>query len=164
MLEIDIAHGIIFQKLSLKNETRKDNTISQKKIYLLQHLGSDLGYEFYFHWSIHGPYSHQLSEYMDENYDRLINDNYDVYKLQETTKNNINRVNKLTEYKRDELDEASWFILLSIIVYIYTNKQSWHVNDINDITETLMRYQHNFNKVQINYAFNILLKEDFITK
>ena len=54
MLEIDIAHGIIFQKLSLKNETRKDNTI--------------------------------------------------------------------------------------------------------------MRYQHNFNKVQINYAFNILLKEDFITE
>ena len=55
MNNIDIANGIVFQKMEISKESFEDRLICQKKIYLLQSLGTDLGYTY--NWYVRGAYS-----------------------------------------------------------------------------------------------------------
>ena len=60
MNNIDMAYGLIFKSLSLNQEVP---SIIQRKIYLLQSLGTDLGLHFVFFQR--GPYSSELSDYLN---------------------------------------------------------------------------------------------------
>ena len=58
MTNIDIANGLIFQALAVEKNSFDERLLSQKKIFLLQELGVDIGYSY--NWYIRGPYSPDL--------------------------------------------------------------------------------------------------------
>ena len=97
MNNIDIANGIVFQKLAVSKENFDDRLICQKKIYLLQSLGTDLGYTY--NWYVRGPYSPSLTNYIYNNLEVLSNSDFSNHKLSMTAETNIDRVNGLVDLK-----------------------------------------------------------------
>lgn len=160
MNNIDIAKGMVFQKLKIGNKTFDDRLISQKKIYLLQSLGTDLGYEY--NWYVHGPYSPSLTNYIYNNIDVLSATDFSSYRLSETADNNSNLVNGLDDLKEEGLSTPSWYELLASLLFIKNNSSGWGVSDINSIFEKLIFYKPQYNKKQCRYAYDILQQQGLI--
>lgn len=161
MNNIDIANGMVFQKLAISKESFDDRLICQKKIYLLQSLGTDLGYSY--NWYVRGPYSPTLTTYLYTNLDVLASNDFSDCKLAETAERNICRVNRLEEEKRADFTTASWYELLASLLYIYNNKESWKIDrQEHSLFLTLMKYKPQYNEEQCQYAFDILSNEGFI--
>ena len=161
MNSIDIANGIIFQKLGISKDSFDDRLICQKKIYLLQSLGTNLGYAY--NWYVRGPYSPALTSYLYGNLDVLASNDFSDCKLADTAEKNVHCVNGLKERKRADLTTASWYELLASLLYIHNNRESWKINDQEQpLFLTLMKYKPQYNEEQCQYAFEILSDEGFI--
>lgn len=161
MNSIDIANGIIFQKLGISKDSFDDRLICQKKIYLLQSLGTNLGYAY--NWYVRGPYSPALTTYLYSNLDVLASNDFSDCKLADTAERNVYCVNRLKERKRADLTTASWYELLASLLYIHNNRESWKINDQEQpLFLTLMKYKPQYNEEQCQYAFEILTDEGFI--
>lgn len=163
MNKIDIANGLVFQGLHIKKESFADRLVAQKKMYLLQALGSDLGYQY--NWYLHGPYSPTLTGYVYANLD-WINDSSDElkqYNLSENTRNHIQRVNDL-EQKRivTGLTQSDWYELLASLHYISHNRKSWDVRKKEDVFQKLQKYKPKYSEEECKLAFSILEKEGFL--
>lgn len=155
MNNIDIANGMVFQKLEIEKETFDERLICQKKMYLLEALGTDLGYNY--NWYVRGPYSPSLTSYVYNNLDVLKNNDFSKYKLSESAERNIQQVNELVKEKKQDMSVASWYELLASLVYIYNNKESWKVDgSVESIFATLMRYKPQYNEMQCQYAYEVL--------
>ena len=155
MNNIDIARGIVFQKLEAENDTFDARLICQKKVYLLQTLGTELGYVY--NWYVRGPYSPMLSSYLYANLDILKSSDYSNYKLSKQAEANINIVNKLKECTPQDLQVTSWYELLASVLYISNNKDSWKVSDKEEeIIDTLMKHKPQYNREQCEKAFGAL--------
>ena len=96
MNNIDIANGIVFQQMGISKETSDDRIVCQKKIYLLQSLGTDLGYTYI--WYVRGPHSPALINYVYNNIDVLSHNDLSGYKLLQIAETNINAVNGLARF------------------------------------------------------------------
>ena len=116
MNNMDIANGIIFKKMAISKESFDDRIICQKKIYLLQSLGTDLGYSY--NWYLRGPYSPALANYVYSNAELLSSTNFDDYKISESVTENIKRVNDLEKQRPTDLSLSSWYELLASLIYI----------------------------------------------
>lgn len=162
MNKIDIANGLIFQHLNISKEEFKDRIIYQKKIYLLQSLGTNLGYLY--NWYIRGPYSPGLTNYVYNNLDILLSMDFSKYKLSDTVVKNISKINKLEMLKPSSLNDVSWYELLASILYIHNNSKSWKIDDTNPKEEIdlLLKYKPQYNLEQCEYAYAQLKKEEFI--
>lgn len=161
MNNIDIANGIVFQKMAISKESFDDRLMSQKKIYLLQSLGTDLGYTY--NWYVHGPYSPSLTNNIYNNLEVLISSDFSEYHLSETAENNIEKVNSLIEDKKPELAAASWYELLASLLYIYNNKNSWKVDDNKkSLFDALMKQKPQFSEEQCAYAYQVLEQKEFV--
>lgn len=161
MNNIDIANGIVFQKLAISKDNFDDRLICQKKIFLLQSLGTDLGYIY--NWYVHGPYSPALTNYVYNNLDVLATNDFSEYKLSESAERNIDSVNILVEDRRSDLSEASWYELLASLLYIINNRQSWGIEPENSaIVDALIKQKPQYNVSQCNDAFTTLRKYGFI--
>lgn len=161
MKKIDIANGIIFQKLSIKKESFDDRLICQKKVYLLQSLGTDLGYSY--NWYVRGPYSPALTNYVYNNLDVLASENFDECKLSMKAQKNIDSVNGLADDKRPELNIASWYELLASLLYIDNNRESWKIDEKDQsLFDELMTYKPQYSLEQCNAAYDILKKRGFV--
>ena len=161
MNSIDIANGIVFQKLAISKDSFADRLISQKKIYLLQSLGTDLGYTY--NWYVRGPYSPSLTTYLYANLDVLASNDFSDYELAEEARKNIESVNDLENDKRQDFSTASWYELLASLLYIYKNKKSWKTDEQEHaVCSTLVQYKPQYNMDQCRYAFNILGKTGFV--
>lgn len=160
MNNIDVANGIVFQKLTISKESFDDRLICQKKIYLLQSLGTDLGYTY--NWYVHGPYSPSLTNYVYNNLDVLESYDFGRYSLSSVAENNIKKVNALEKDKRVDLKIASWYELLASLLYIFNNRGSWKIDDNNTLVDTLIKQKPQFNREQCEDAFNTLRKRGFI--
>ena len=123
MNNMDIANGIIFKKMAISKESFDDRIICQKKIYLLQSLGTDLGYSY--NWYLRGPYSPALANYVYSNAELLSSTNFDDYKISESVTENIKRVNDLEKQRPTDLSLSSWYELLASLIYIEKNRDSW---------------------------------------
>lgn len=97
MNSIDVANGMIFQEMKIGKETFEKRLVCQKKIYLLQGLGTDLGYNY--NWYVRGPYSPSLTNYVYNNLDILSVSDFSPYQLSQSAKSNIEKVNSLVELK-----------------------------------------------------------------
>ena len=86
MNNIDIANGIVFQKLKISKDSFDERLICQKKIYLLQSLGTNLGYTY--NWYVRGPYSPALTTYIYANLDVLTSSDFSDYKLAKIAERN----------------------------------------------------------------------------
>lgn len=161
MNNIDIANGIVFQKLAISKENFDDRLICQKKIFLLQSLGTDLGYIY--NWYVHGPYSPSLTNYICNNLDVLATNDFSGYRLSESAEKNIACVNMLLQDKRSDLGEASWYELLASLLYIIKNRQSWGIaSDDGSIFDALIKQKPQYNVPQCTDAFATLHKYGFI--
>jgi len=162
MNNIDVANGIIFQKLKISKDSFDDRLICQKKIYLLQSLGTDLGYSY--NWYVRGPYSPILTNYVYNNLDLLSSSNFEGYTLSETAERNVSIVNSLIDSKKADLGEVFWYELLASLLYIIKNKKSWNVddNDLSSLFSTLIRFKPQYNKEQCEYALSVLKDKGFV--
>jgi len=162
MNNIDIANGLIFQKLNLSKETFNDRLICQKKIYLLQSVGVDLGYEY--NWYVRGPYSPSLTTYIYNNLDMLKNYDFSKYALNHDAEKFIEKVNNLSQKKSLDISDASWYELLASLLFIHNNKMGWKITSDNpeDLYTMLIQYKPQYNREQCKAAFDILNEEAFI--
>ena len=161
MNNIDIANGIVFQKMEISKESFEDRLICQKKIYLLQSLGTDLGYTY--NWYVRGPYSPSLTNYVYNNLEILSSNDFSGYSLSSSAENNIDIVNSLLEDKRADFGIASWYELLASLLYIFNNKRSWKIDEgDNALFGALIKQKPQYNKEQCAYAFDTLRKKGFI--
>lgn len=161
MNSIDIANGIIFKKMSISKDTFDNRIICQKKIYLLQSLGTDLGYSY--NWYVRGPYSPALANYVYTNIDLLENTSFDNYKISDNVEKNIEIVNGLQSEKLSELSMASWYELLASLLYIEKNRDSWKIEDgYGALAETLIKHKPQFNIEQCYHALGVLTNCGFV--
>lgn len=161
MNNIDIANGMVFQRLGICKDSFDDRLICQKKIYLLQSLGTNLGYMY--NWYVRGPYSPALTTYIYANLDVLSRDDFSHYKLAEVVEKNIQCVNNLEKVKRADCTASSWYELLASLLYVYNNKESWKIDDQEQsLFLTLIKYKPQYNKEQCKDAFRVLKDEGFI--
>lgn len=161
MNNIDIANGLIFQKLGISKENFDDRLVCQKKIYLLQSLGTDLGYMY--NWYVRGPYSPSLTNYIYTNLDVLTSNDFSKYKLSSMAEKNVNNVNGLLQKIRSDFNEASWYELLASILYISNNRESWKIDDKKEsVFNTLIKYKPQYSYEQCAYAYDILCQKEFI--
>jgi len=91
----------------------------QKRIYLTQVMGYDLGYRF--SWYLRGPYCRGLTEEAFILKDELNSDDneYESYELSSVGIANIDRAKRLWEIPEDtQIDNDSWLELLSSLHYL----------------------------------------------
>ena len=93
MTNIDIVNGLVFQALRINKETFDERLVSQKKVFLLQEMGVDIGYSY--NWYVRGPYSPDLATYIFSNLDVLKEQDFSKYHLTESVQKNIDAVNNL---------------------------------------------------------------------
>lgn len=150
MTNIDIANGLIFQALEVEKDTFDERLLSQKKIFLLENLGVEIGYSY--NWYIRGPYSPDLTSYIFANLDMLREQDLSKYSLSENVKEKIEIVNGLANKKPDSLDTSSWYELLASIFYI---RKMWKKNK-DDAFPTLIKYKPKYTKDQFDAAVSLL--------
>ena len=150
MTNIDIANGLIFQALEVEKDTFDERLLSQKKIFLLENLGVEIGYSY--NWYIRGTYSPDLTSYIFANLDMLREQDLSKYSLSENVKEKIEIVNGLANKKPDSLDTSSWYELLASIFYI---RKMWKKNN-DDAFPTLIKYKPKYTKDQFDAAASLL--------
>lgn len=153
MTNIDIAKGLIFQSLRIEKNSFDERLVSQKKVYLLQMLGIDIGYSY--NWYIRGPYSPHLSTYIFNNLDILREQDFSAYHLSESVQKAISDVNNLEVSKPDSLSVASWYELLASILYIHANWNS------SDVYKSLAEHKPQYTEAEFNVANEQLNKSGF---
>lgn len=161
MNNIDIANGIVFQKMAISKDSFDDRLICQKKIYLLQALGTDLGYTY--NWYVRGPYSPSLTNYVYNNLEVLQSNDFAKYKLAGVAAENVNKVNSLIDDIRKDFYQSSWYEILASLLYINNNRKSWGIdNGDESLYQTLMRAKPQYTREQCEYAFYVLKKKGFV--
>ena len=165
MNNIDIANALVFRALDIRKETFSDRLIAQKKMYLLQVLGIDLGYHY--SWYLHGPYSPSLTSYIYANLDWMQESEESLasYRLSDQARDSVQRVNGLAQKAAQEhLEKAAWYELLASLHYIYKNNKSWAVKAPDEVFEKLRQYKPQYSKAQCQVAFDVLCREGFYSK
>lgn len=161
MNNIDIANGIVFQKLEISKESFDDRLVCQKKIYLLQSLGTDLGYSY--NWYVRGPYSPSLTNYVYTNLDVLGGNDFSSYNMSEVAKHNMDIVNGLADKKDSDMTLSSWYELLASLMYIHNNKASWKIDDSDEaLFKTLIEHKPQYNNEQCASAYKVLCNSGFV--
>lgn len=161
MENIDIANGLIFQKMRISKDSFDDRLICQKKVYLLQSLGTDLGYSY--NWYVRGPYSPSLTNYVYNNLDVLTSENFSDYKLSVIAKKNVDKVNDLVRDKITELSVVSWYELLASLLYIDNNRESWKIDKTDKaLFKELIKYKPQYSEQQGAEAYDILKQRGFV--
>ncbi len=150
MNSMDIANGLIFQGLGIHNESFEDRIISQKKIYLLQQIGTDLGYNY--NWYIRGPYSPSLTTYIYNNLDYLEEQKFEGYSLSTDVVTRIGKINDLSTFTPKSLQVSSWYELLASLSYLHANKISWDIQTQDDLILKLREQKPKYSEDQCNDA------------
>lgn len=161
MNSIDIVKGIVFKNLDINKDSFTNRLLSQKKIFLLQSLGVDLGYVY--NWYVHGPYSPALTNYIYNNIEVLLISDFSNYDLTDVTMNAIEKVKILANSKIAGLTEAELYELYASLLYIHKNN-TWGIDNTNDneCIEKLLQYKPKYSKQQCEEAFKNLREDKFI--
>lgn len=150
MTNIDIANGLIFQALAVEKNSFDERLLSQKKIFLLQELGVDIGYSY--NWYIRGPYSPDLTTYIFNNLDVLKEHDFSKYHLSEKVQKKIDSINALAEARPEVLSVPSWYELVASVLYI---RKEWKKEDV---FECLVQYKSQYTRDQFDAAVQELTK------
>jgi len=162
MDKMDIAKSLIFKGLNInRKETLVDRIMIQEKVYLLQQLGIDLGYQY--NWYLKGPYSPTLTEYIYDNHDLLNSIETGGISLNKKVIDKIEGVNSLTIDKPKGIDEASWYELLASILYIYNENHMWYIDkEKEEIIRILQMEKPKYAALQCEAAYDKLIEYNYI--
>ena len=117
-----VVDNLILRLFENINEDIDKNTL-QKKVYLLQAMNVDLGYDFI--WYLRGPYSQELLEKISDLPKEVDND-YDKIILRQDILENIIIINNLILLKPDNLNVEMWYRLLASMTFININQYMWN--------------------------------------
>lgn len=144
MTNIDIANGLIFQALGISKDTFDDRLLSQKKMFLLQELGVNLGYTY--NWYVHGPYSPDLTTYIFQKLDVLKEEDFSEYRFSEPVQGKVDTVNAFATKKPELLSVCAWYELLASVLYI---QRKWKKEDV---FASLVKHKPKFTEAQFEAA------------
>lgn len=117
--ELVILARIIDELDGVETGTLEERIIFQKKIYLSQACGLNLGYNF--SWDLYGPYSKSLAqntEIYEKNIDE-IDEFAEKIELTEDAISKIDRAKSLMEPPEgNEIKESTWLELISSLHYL----------------------------------------------
>ncbi|HHT96349.1 MAG TPA: hypothetical protein GXZ90_00415 [Clostridiales bacterium] len=130
-----IVDNLILRLFENINEDIDKNTL-QKKVYLLQSMNIDLGYDFI--WYLRGPYSQGLGERISELPKEIDND-YDKIMLRQDILENIIIINNLILLKPDNLNVEMWYRLLASMTFININQYMWNNRWPNKSPEEILQ-------------------------
>lgn len=148
MTNIDIANGLVFQALGVSKDAFDDRLLTQKKVFLLQELGVNLGYAY--NWYVRGPYSPDLTAYVYNNLDVLKEQDFSRYRISDDAQKQIDTVNAFANEKPDSLSVSSWYELLASVLYI---QKRWNKDDAYD---SLVKYKPQYTREHFDAAVNRL--------
>ena len=158
MNNIDIVNGIVFQNLGISNNNFENRLISQKKIYILQVLGINLGFSY--NWYVRGPYSPALTSYLYNNIEVLSSFDFSKYTLADKAKKNIDLVKSLSDYHRQlGLSVSQTYELLASLLYIIQNRTAWKATDDDKIIASLLYYKPQFSEEQCKSSLRIIREQ-----
>lgn len=144
MTNIDIANGLIFQALGISKDTFDDRLLSQKKMFLLQEMGVNLGYTY--NWYVHGPYSPDLTTYIFQKLDVLKEEDFSEYRFSEPVQGKVDTVNAFATKKPELLSVCAWYELLASVLYI---QRKWKKEDV---FASLVKHKPKFTEAQFEAA------------
>lgn len=115
MADRKIALKLLMDKLELGTSDFDQRLILQKTIYLLQHVGLDLGYRY--NWYIHGPYAPMLTE---DAFDISGNKTYydKLVRKSSLSEDAMRRVKNFKSQFGDYLNKAKMLELLASLLYL----------------------------------------------
>lgn len=151
MNKFDIANGLIFRGLRISIDSLDDRIIAQKKVFLLQELGINLGYSY--NWYIHGPYSPTLTSYLYDNLEFLQEYNFGDYACTNQVLNDINIVNDFGRNIPVGLNEVKWYELLASLLYL-NRKDGIQIRE--ELFDRLLKYKPQYTERQCELAFERL--------
>ena len=104
---------------NLPLDTFSERLCMQKKVYLVQVAGLDLGYRY--NWYHHGPYCPSLTQNVFTLKDEIRDEeeDYKNYDLSDRAKECIKKAKEIWEFPTDvEINESEWVELLGSIHYL----------------------------------------------
>ena len=117
--ELVILARIIDELDGVETGTLEERIIFQKKIYLSQACGLNLGYNF--SWDLYGPYSKSLAQNTEiyEKNKKEVDDFAKKIDLSEDAKEKIDHAKCLMEHPEgNEIKESTWLELMSSLHYM----------------------------------------------
>ena len=162
MNKMDITKSLIFKGLNIdRKETLDERIMIQKKVYLLQQLGIDLGYQY--DWYLKGPYSPTLIEYIHNNHDLLNSIETAGFSLNKEVIDKIKIVNNLITDKPRDIEESSWYELLTSILYTYNENHMWCIDrNKEEITRILQMEKPKYKSLLCGVAYDKLIEYGYI--
>lgn len=144
-----IATAVFLRELDCFDiSTLNDRIIVQKKIFLTQKLGVNLGY--YFSWYIHGPYCPQLTEDVYECVP--IGEKYfEKYSIIDEAKVVVEQVNQIAQLAKEAgMMEPQWLELVTSLVF-------WHEGTTEEAAiKNVKAYKPQFTDSDIHKAIQLL--------
>jgi hypothetical protein len=139
--------------LQFKIDTFEDRLILQKAIYLAQAGGVHLGY--YYHWYLYGPYSPSLTRDEYAIADELTQDMDDSksWKLDAESLSRLKRLQGLIPQRQKRRRKLE----LLASVHFLVDRNQIRGRDIDQITDTLNRYNKDFSRDEVQNALEELV-------
>lgn len=167
MTNMDIVKQLILKKLDFDETNPHDNKdILQKKIYLLQQKGIDLGYTY--HWYLKGPYSPTIAKSEHDPLSRMIEISDEIegqWKLSTDVLNKIHDVNSIVGLNVKYLDPKTWSAILASLVYIHNESHLWVdecKNKNKNTIDILLTQMPKLKQGDCEKAYEILIKNEYI--
>jgi len=151
----------------VKVHTFGDRKVLQKTIYLLQELGSDLGYHF--KWYIHGPYSSELTEdaFMLLQQEMIAPQTIRKYSLTPEDRATLDGFRHLLAVKyllKDIAESGYWLELLSSLHFLWKVHLDGDRTKKTIINNLKIQKPGKFAEVDMNIAWNLLEKYTLISR
>ena len=128
-----ISTGVILRELQCFNiDTLKDRILLQKKVFLLQQLGVNLGFSY--SWYLHGPYSKELTSLAYQCVPMGM-ESFSSYQLKSEIEKKVIQVNNLINnlnFDNYLLGISDWYELVASIVYSL-NQDNTQENAIDEV-------------------------------
>lgn len=154
MNDVDIARGLLFKLLKVSTDTFEERIIYQKKIYMLQSAGLNLGYDY--SWYLKGPYSPRLTTYIYDNLDVLSSLDFTTYNLKEDVAERVSKINNFDKSKPPNLRNDEWYELLASLLFLHNNSASWKLQNEEDCIQKLTELKPHYSRENCEFAFKSL--------
>lgn len=117
----ETAIALVLQALEIEGLDFNSRQVLQKKLYLLQELGTDLGFQY--DWFVYRPYAPALTDFLEENGRWVLAAHIPDRRLRPEVMAAIAAANGLAEKRPLRLSQTAWHRLLASLQYICTQWQ-----------------------------------------
>ena len=157
MGKIEDVTNTVLRALNAKTRTSNDRLVVQKKVYLLQSLGTNLNY--FFGWYEHGPFSSALDDFLVTEFS--FGGSGNGLQLNDSARANVEKVNSLADKNDTPYGNTRWYEMLASILFIFQNPKSWQVRTDEDVFMAIKRHKSRVDRSVFDFALKTLREEGF---